>query len=105
MDKERGYERTPFSLIAALAAFSLPASAQTPCDNYDDLVETLASRYDEHSIAAGLSTTGHLVETFATADGSTWTIVFTDPAGKACLMAAGINWEALASAKPMSAPL
>jgi hypothetical protein len=41
----------------------------------------------------GLATNGSVVEVLSTKAGDSFTIVYTMPDGKTCLMAAGSNWQ------------
>jgi hypothetical protein len=46
----------------------------------------------------GLAQPGQVIEVFASSNGS-WTMVMTMPDGKACLIAAGDNWEIVTKIK------
>jgi hypothetical protein len=46
---------------------------------------------------------GHLVEVFASNDGTSWTIVVTRPDGWSCIVAVGEDWEMLPN--PVTRPL
>ncbi len=87
-------------MAAALAAAFLTvplraAGAQDQCRTRDRVVALLAEEYKEAQVAIGVTNSGGLVEVFAAADGSTWTIVVTSPRGMSCVVTAGEGWHAL----------
>lgn len=92
-------------LIAAafMAAFSLPASAQTVCGPHEEIVKRLETGYKEARSGFGIAGNGGLVELFVSAKG-TWTFLFTRPDGVTCLMAAGGEWEMIKDPLPLEAP-
>ncbi|WP_262268658.1 MULTISPECIES: hypothetical protein [Microvirga] len=79
-------------LGAAIALGGAPASAQTSCGPREQLVKLLADQYKEDPVGIGLARPGQVLEVFASSNG-TWTMVMTMPDGKACMIAAGDNWE------------
>lgn len=83
-------------------AFAAPGFAQVPCLPHQQLMEMLDARYSEHRIGTGLENGGALFEVFATADGSTWTMVVTTPNGASCVIAVGIEWLSPETEKPES---
>lgn len=82
---------------AALAlAVGAPAQAEPmACDERAKVLDHLETKYSEKPVALGMATNGSLVEILSAGDGSTWTIVITNPNGTTCLMAAGEHWENL----------
>jgi len=94
--------RTPLILFAILGAIialgSTPASAQSSCGPREQLVKMLADQYKEDPVGMGLAQPGQVIEVFASSNGS-WTMVMTMPDGKACLIAAGDNWEMVTKIK------
>lgn len=70
-----------------------------PCFRYADVVGQLKGSYSEAPISLGLQTNGNLLQVFTSADTGSWTIVSTTPAGMACVLAAGNNWESVAPAR------
>ena len=82
-------------LIAAFISigFALPASAQMACGDRGEILERLSGKFSEAPVAMGLSNTGGVIEVLSSAEGSTWTIILTDPNGLSCLLAAGEYWE------------
>lgn len=89
-------------IAAALAAIhaAWPAAAQAPCAPHADVVALLAERWGEARIGIGLGASGHAFELYAAEATGTWTIVVTDPAGRACLLASGQAWEAVEGGLP-----
>ena len=84
--------------VAAAAASSLlglttPASASpAACAPRADIVQKLDETYKEARQAIALTKQGGLLEIFVSAKGS-WSILVSSPNGKACLVAAGENWQ------------
>lgn len=82
------------SLLGVIAA--LPASAQAVCGKRTDLLGQLAGRWQEAPVAMGLKDDGSMLEVVASADGSTWTLLITQPSGASCVVATGERWESAA---------
>ncbi len=72
-----------------------PAAAQIACTARGEVAERLAGEYAEAPVAAGLTSSGAVIEVFTRDDGATWTIVLTKPEGTSCLVAAGEAWTVL----------
>lgn len=90
---------TPLAALAVLTAIGTsPASAQSACGPREQLVKLLADQYKEDPVGIGLSQPGQILEVFASSNGS-WTMVMTMPDGRACLIAAGDNWEMVTRVK------
>ena len=94
----------PLFLAATVwAAFSFSAHAQQQCSTRERALDFLAERYGESPVAAGVTSTGKLIELLRSGPGAaadTWTIVITDPKGLTCLLSAGEGWRELAPAAP-----
>lgn len=89
------------TLAALLAALSFGASASAQagqCATRDLVLERLSSKYGETRQSIGLGANNGVVETFASAETGTWTIVVTMPNGMTCLVASGQAFEQLAEA-------
>ena len=69
-----------------------PAAAQSACTTRSQAVKSLSETYSEAQVAAGIASNGRLVEVFTSANGATWTIIFTMPNGTSCLVASGEGW-------------
>lgn len=82
-------------VFAVAIAVAAPAHAQLKCGDRLEALAHLAERYHEAPVAIGVATNGGVVEVLASADGKTWTIIVTLPNGRACLIAAGGDWEFL----------
>lgn len=92
----RNLMRAASAGIAVSGLVAVPnwtAIAQVPCMTHEELVEFLYDRHDEKRVGAGLETGGRLLEVFATASGSTWTMVVTSPNGASCVVATGLEWQ------------
>jgi hypothetical protein len=81
------------ALSAGFALVASTATAQTQCNERDNVLELLAKKYKETPIAAGVTNTGGLVEVLTDTKGGTWTIIVTTPQGMSCLVAAGEGWR------------
>ena len=80
-----------FSLIVALVALSWPAMAQT-CGQRADFVDRLEIEYGEVQILSGITSSGSLMELFASArKDNSWSLVITLPGGRSCMMSVGKN--------------
>ena len=85
-------------LSCSLAASPSEAATQASCGPRDQIVKVLADQYKEDPVGIGLAQPGQVLEVFASQAGS-WTMVMTMPDGKACLIAAGDNWEMVTKIK------
>lgn len=80
----------------AIPSYRRPIPAQaTQCDAREKVLALLARKYKETPIAAGVTSTGGLVEVLSDGKGGTWTIIVTTPEGLTCLVAAGEGWRQL----------
>ncbi len=79
---------------AGLALIGSSAVAQTQCNERAEVLKLLAQKYKEAPIAAGVTSSGGLVEVLTNGKGETWTIIVTSPEGTSCLVAAGEGWQA-----------
>ncbi len=68
------------------------SAQEAACQTRAGLASLLEERYAEKPVAAGLESGGRLIELFASADSTSWTMVRTTPAGESCVMAAGEYW-------------
>lgn len=87
--------RCAVAAIAACVSLATlaPAFAATPkCAPHKQMVALLSSKYKEAPKGLGLVHGTRLVELFVSRNGS-WTILATKLDGKACILAAGKDWE------------
>lgn len=99
---QKGKPMKAITFVAALAATALTTGAvhaqgAASCANRDLIVERLADRYGETRQSAGLNQNNGMVEIFASEETGTWTILVTMPTGTSCLLAAGRDWQGVAS--------
>ena len=83
------------ALTTALFAGDAAAEHAPTCAKRPLIVENLAKKYNETLVSVGLMSNGNLLEVYAAADGSTWTLITTSPDGESCVEAAGTDWNAL----------
>jgi hypothetical protein len=80
--------------LAAMPLFTLAADAgaAAKCGARDDFVKALATKYKETRHVMAIVNSQTVMEIFTSPEG-TWTVLITDTAGKACITAAGENWQ------------
>lgn len=81
-----------FIAFAVIIAFSGPLSAQQASGDRATLVKELTQRYAEVPVSIGLTSTGGMIEVFASKDGSTWTMLLTTPDGQSRVIGDGESW-------------
>jgi len=80
-------------LGSGLIYTSSPAKAQSvACGTRPDVVNKLDQTFSEKPVSMGLSSSGAVVEVFASPVG-TFSIVITLPDGVSCLVSTGEGWE------------
>ena len=88
--------RVLFAGTMAATGLVSPASATetetAPCLPKQALEHTLAQKYGESGYAMGLANS-NAVKFFANPQSQTWTIVVITPAGTACVIASGEDFE------------
>jgi hypothetical protein len=87
----------PFKFAAVLAVVSLfssegVASIATPCGSHDALIKSLSVRFKEARRIMGVVNAKSVMEIFMSPQG-TWTVLVTDTAGTACVIATGDAWQ------------
>ena len=77
------------------AAFSFPAFAQggAQCGPREGGLRSLAEKYGEELVGAGLVEQGFLFELLVSQNGETWTLLMSFPDGISCVAAHGENWR------------
>lgn len=78
--------------VLLMWAASAHSQSMSFCGQHDSFVKKLADKYQEAKSGAGIAGEFALIEHYKTKSGSTWTILATDPSGKACIIAAGKDW-------------
>lgn len=101
--------RTALALVALAGiatAMPLPAAAQSlqACGKRTDILKHLAAQYQEKPVSIGLADNGSLVEILTTADGETWTLIFSQPNGVSCLVASGKDWQSIPRVAELGPP-
>ena len=71
------------------------------CGKRDVISTALQKKYGEEVRAVGITSTGALVEFYAS-DTGTWTVLITAPTGQSCIAAEGTDFEILPPAAPPS---
>jgi len=80
------------AIAVVLAVVSCEAMAgQLTCGPRGEVKADLEQKYDEQTVAQGLSPDGLLIEVFASPAG-TFTVTASNPQGFTCLLAAGEAW-------------
>jgi hypothetical protein len=84
--------------MAVTAAFFLSTTAYAQqgriCGPRQGVLDQLADKYGEATIAAGIGSNGGMIEVLSAKDGATWTIIMSMPNGTSCVMATGESWRA-----------
>jgi len=91
---ERLCTKRMFALLLAGFAIliSLPAHAES-CGVRDIMVERLKSTYQEELAGGGIHDGRAVVEVWVSEVSGSFTVLSTDPSGKACIIATGTNWH------------
>lgn len=87
------------AFLAVIFAGGIAASEVDPerrCEQRGTILAFLKHRYAEKPVAMGLAANGGLIEVLASHDGQTFTIIVTNPDGRACMVAAGKDWQSVA---------
>lgn len=90
-------QKSFFVLSLGLAGVILAVQAAQgqsgSCAQRGQVVERLQSKYGETRRSVGLAPNNGVVETYASAETGSWTIIVTMPNGMSCLVAAGEAFE------------
>ena len=78
--------------LSAIGASASEASARNMCMKHADL-EVVLEKHKETQAAIGLASNGSLIQVYTSSDGSTWSIVMTNPQGVSCVVAVGQDWD------------
>lgn len=82
-------------VFVVMLTLSPAANAAGTCGPRSDVQRQLDGRYREVQVGVGVATSGDLIEVFTSDNGTTWTIVVTAPSGISCIVATGVDWQAL----------
>ena len=83
------------ALLGPVGAHAQTKSQTLLCDQRASIIGHMAEKYREAPVAIGVTSTGSIVEVLTTGDGTTWTIIVSNPNGTSCLIAVGEGWRAL----------
>ena len=83
-------------IMTVLTAIPALAQEASKCVKRSDLLDQLATNFNEAPVAMGLTTGGKVLEVVVSADGS-WTIIVTTTSGISCGVASGKSWEKVSS--------
>lgn len=78
---------------AIFMATALSAFAQPQCGDRSQIIETLLNNYGETQQSVALSAQNDMIETYASLETGTWSILATSAQGRTCLVAHGINFS------------
>lgn len=85
-----------FCAAATLLSANGAHAQQGPkCGPRQAIADVLTNRYAEVPVSMGLSQDGAMLELFATASGTTWTMLATNPEGISCVVSHGETWMSL----------
>lgn len=83
------------AVLASLGLATAAAAQSANCGLRDNVVEKLASKYDEQLAAGGLQKsrmTQSIMEIWASSETGTFTVLITSPQGVSCVVAAGTDF-------------
>ena len=82
-------------MLIAMSAMPVAATGSPQCAPRPEFLKQLSKQFHEEPVALGLTNNGSLIEVLTSDDGSTWTMMVSQPNGSSCLIAAGEGWEEL----------
>lgn len=89
-------------LLTSFLTLPISAHAQTPCGSHEDIVRSLVQGYGERIVVRFIARTGQLIEFMASEDGSTWSMLVTNPRNtQTCMVMGGTDFETF---RPFSSP-
>lgn len=89
-----------FGFAALILATQQGFAQGAQCAARAQVVQALAETYGETRRAIGLAGDQLVMETFASAESGSWTILVTRPDGVSCLVASGLGYEAMSGDLP-----
>lgn len=82
------------AICLALALVGDALAVNPTCTKYDKQRSIVQNeRWREAPIGRGISMNGLMIELYRLKDGSTWTLLYTNPNGQSCVLQAGQGWE------------
>ncbi|MCY1126228.1 hypothetical protein OU426_05115 [Frigidibacter sp. RF13] len=88
-----------------LAADRAHGQQAPQCGSRETVIAQLADRFGESLQSFGLAANSAVIETYASVETGTWTILVTLADGRTCLLASGQNFERIdAPATPAGSP-
>jgi hypothetical protein len=88
------------ALVFGAAALAPPAPAQTvQCLQREALVEKLTTTYHEEMTGGGLQNPQQLLEVWSSDSTGSFTVFITRPDGVSCILASGLYWNSVTSAR------
>ena len=91
---------TTASVLYLIGTTDLSAQGRQNCGPRDVVISRLAEGYGESRQTMGLGGDDTVVEMYASRETGSWTITVTMPDGDTCLVASGLQFEALAEVLP-----
>ena len=79
-------------VAATMLSFAPLAAAQQACLPRDAAVAKLETQFAERAAGRGLATRGAAMVELFVAEAGGWTVIVTDPEGRACVVASGKDW-------------
>ena len=83
------------AFAATLLTFAPLATAQQTCLARDVAVAQLEAQHAERALGRGLASRGAAMVELFVAEAGGWTVIVTDPEGRACVVATGRDWFAI----------
>jgi hypothetical protein len=87
-------------LLPLLVSPAFAQQQQLQCADYLQMAKQLKAQFQEQRVAYGLASNGQAVALFTSADGSTWSVLRIEPAGRACIVSAGESWQVVEAPPP-----
>lgn len=92
----------PLAMVAVVWAGGATASALGfMCTSHEKMTDALGGKFGEKRKAIGLVSNSGLMEVYVSEKG-TWTVILTNPAKVACIVAAGHSWDEPPSPKELT---
>lgn len=80
-------------LTFVLASWPSIVQGQILCYPREVMVMVLSDKYGEVSIARGIHHQGPVIEIYASAETTSWSLVATNAQGVSCLLGSGESWH------------